>query len=42
MQEICIKITDVFSPELRANLEELCKKNKLEVAFKYISDFRST
>ncbi len=42
MQEICIKITDVFSPELRKKLNQLCIENKLEVSFKYVSDFRST
>ena len=42
MQEICIKITDVFSPELREKLEQLCTDKKMEVAFKYVSDFRST
>jgi len=42
MEEIYIKITDVFSPELREKLENLCAENKLEVMFKYISDYRST
>jgi len=42
MQEICIKITDVFSPELREKLEQLCTDKKMEVSFKYVSDFRST
>jgi len=42
MEEILLEISDVFSPELRKKLENLCKENKLEVAFKYISDFRST
>jgi len=42
MEEIVIKITDIFTPEIRKKLEKLCLENKLEVTFKYISDFKST